>query len=89
MVLTPRNAALREPLRHALQRLEAVVRAPPAFDAATILARTWLIAIGRQYAIDLVTGQAITRNQEMIGRCFAYDPVRASDAVFVSGSIRS
>jgi len=35
MVLTPRNAALREPLRHALQRLEAVVSAPPAFDAAT------------------------------------------------------
>ncbi|SFO32255.1 LysR substrate binding domain-containing protein [Bradyrhizobium sp. Ghvi] len=35
MVLTPRGAALREPLRHALQRLQAVVSAPPAFDAAT------------------------------------------------------
>jgi len=58
------------------------------FDAATILSRTWLIAIGRQYAIDRVAGQPVTRNQEMIGRCFAYDPVRASDTVFVAGSIR-
>lgn len=35
MVLTPRGAALREPLRHALQQLEAVVSAPPAFNPAT------------------------------------------------------
>lgn len=35
MVMTPRGAALREPLRHALQQLEAVVSAPPVFDAAT------------------------------------------------------
>jgi len=59
------------------------------FDAATILSRTWLIAIGRQYAIDRVVGQSITRNQEMIGRCFAYDPARASDTVFVSSGNRS
>jgi len=35
MVLTPRGAALREPLRHALQQLESVVSAPPDFDPAT------------------------------------------------------
>jgi DNA-binding transcriptional LysR family regulator len=35
MVLTPRGAALREPLRLALEHLESVVRAPPAFDPAT------------------------------------------------------
>jgi DNA-binding transcriptional LysR family regulator len=35
MVLTPRGASLREPLRHALQQLESVVSAPPVFNAAT------------------------------------------------------
>jgi len=35
MVLTPRGAALREPLRQALQQLGAVVAKPAAFDPAT------------------------------------------------------
>lgn len=34
MVLTPRAAELREPLRQALERLDAVVRAPAVFDPA-------------------------------------------------------
>lgn len=53
-------------------------------DAATILARTWLIAIGRQFLIAAATGQSIANNRDMMGRCFAYAPENATTAVFVS-----
>jgi len=57
-------------------------------EAATILARTWLIAIGRGFLIDGVAGERIDANAEMIGRCFAYQPERASEALFVAGQLR-
>ena len=57
-------------------------------EAATILARTWLIAIGRRYLTEGSAGQSITQNGEMIGRCFAYSPKRAATAVFTEGQRR-
>jgi len=86
VIVSPEPLAGR-PLGRGFARWAAAEWSDDEFDAATILSRTWLIAIGRQYAIELVAGQPVTRNQEMIGRCFAYDPIRASDTVFVSGSI--
>lgn len=87
VILSPQPLAGR-PLDRGFARWAAEQWIDDAFDAATILSRTWLIAIGRQYAIDLVAGQSVMRNQEMVGRCFAYDPVRASDAVFLGGNVR-
>jgi len=87
VIVSPQQLAGRT-LGRGFARWAAAHWSDDEFDAATILSRTWLIAIGRQYAIDRVAGQPVTRNQEMIGRCFAYDPVRASDTVFVAGSIR-
>lgn len=57
-------------------------------EAATILARTWLIAIGRRYLTEQAAGQSIAQNTEMIGRCFAYAPARAVSAVFTEGQRR-
>jgi len=57
-------------------------------EAATILARTWLIAIGRQYLIDSVAGQPILQNSEMVGRCFAYQADHAAGAIFQPGNVR-
>jgi len=57
-------------------------------EAATILARTWLIAIGRGLLVDEVAGERIDANTDMIGRCFAYQPERASEARFVAGQLR-
>ena len=54
-------------------------------EAATVLARTWLIAIGRRYLTEQSAGQPITENIEMIGRCFAYSAERAAFAVFTKG----
>ncbi|BAI95098.1 hypothetical protein Sj15T_29980 [Sphingobium sp. TA15] len=41
-------------------------------EAATILARTWLIAIGRRYRPSQVAGRPARDNPEMLGRCYAY-----------------
>jgi len=57
-------------------------------DAATILARTWLIAIGRRFLIDEAAGERIDINTEMIGRCFAYQPERVATAHFIPGQLR-
>jgi hypothetical protein len=57
-------------------------------EAATILARTWLIAIGRRFLIDAAAGLPITQNGEMRGRCYAYAPERADQARFVPGQLR-
>ena len=51
-------------------------------EAATILARTWLIAIGRRFLPEQAAGRTIDENKEMIGRCFAYAPERATSAQF-------
>ena len=56
-------------------------------DSATMLARTWLIAIGRRFLIDGAAGERIDTNTEMIGRCFAYQPERAATAHFVPGQL--
>lgn len=58
-------------------------------DAATILARTWLIAIGRQFLTTATAGQPIAVNRDMAGRCFAYSPPHAATAVFLPGHLRS
>lgn len=58
-----------------------------ALEAATILARTWLIAVGRRYLVEQAAGQAISQNAEMAGRCFAYAAENAQAARFTSGSI--
>jgi len=86
-IVSPQPLAGRT-LGRGFARWAAVQWSDDQFDAATILSRTWLIAIGRQYAIDRVAGQLVAQNREMIGRCFAYDPVRASDTVFLAGNIR-
>jgi hypothetical protein len=57
-------------------------------EAATILARTWLIAVGRGFLIDAAAGEHIDANVDMIGRCFAYQPERATEARFVAGQLR-
>lgn len=67
----------------------AVTSFPPDdLEAATVLARTWLIAIGRRYLTEAFAGESITRNDDMIGRCFAYDPIRAATTTFNSGQIQ-
>lgn len=57
-------------------------------EAATILARTWLIAIGRQYLVEMAAGQSVIQNSEMLDRCFAYATERAQRNVFNSGHVR-
>jgi hypothetical protein len=57
-------------------------------EAATILSRTWLIAIGRRFLIDRAAGQRIDANAEMIGRCYAYSPERAAEARFLPRQLR-
>ncbi len=51
-------------------------------EAATILARTWLIAVGRLYRTDHAAGQPASINPEMFGRCFAYSRPQVDYAVF-------
>jgi len=53
-----------------------------AFEAATILARTWLVAIGRRYIPALAAGQPALNNPEMRDRCYAYSMPQVADAVF-------
>ncbi|KXU32842.1 hypothetical protein A0J57_07945 [Sphingobium sp. 22B] len=49
-------------------------------EAATILARTWLIAIGRRYRPSQAAGRPARDNPEMLGRCYAYStgPVKTA-----------
>lgn len=50
-------------------------------DAATILARTWLVAIGRRYLPAKVAGRAALHNLEMLDRCYAYSRSQIGEAV--------
>ncbi|MDR7156717.1 hypothetical protein J2W40_003562 [Sphingobium xenophagum] len=50
-------------------------------EAATILARTWLIAIGRRYRPSQAAGRPARDNPEMIGRCYAYSAGLVKTAV--------
>lgn len=59
------------------------------FEAASILARTWLISIGRRYRMEMAAGEPIAGNSEMLGRCFAYDATRAELARYSLGNSRS
>jgi len=52
------------------------------FEAATILSRTWLIAVGRLYRTDQAAGQPASINLQMFGRCFAYSRPQIDSAVF-------
>ncbi|RZF64702.1 DUF2889 domain-containing protein [Sphingomonas populi] len=52
------------------------------FEAATILARTWLIAIGRRYRVADAAGQPASLNPQMFGRCYAYSMPNIKTAVF-------
>lgn len=52
------------------------------FEAATILARTWLIAIGRRYRVADAAGEPTSLNPQMFGRCYAYSPPNIATAVF-------
>ncbi|HUD91624.1 DUF2889 domain-containing protein [Sphingobium sp.] len=49
-------------------------------EAATILARTWLIAVGRRYRPSDAAGQPARDNPKMLGRCYAYsgEPVKTA-----------
>lgn len=49
-------------------------------EAATILARTWLIAVGRRYRPSQAAGRPARDNPEMLGRCYAYSagPVKTA-----------
>lgn len=57
-------------------------------EAATILARTWLIAVGRRYLTEAFAGQSVRINQDMVGRCFAYDAAHVDHTVFNEGQVR-
>ncbi len=59
-----------------------------ALEAAILLSRTWLIAVGRRYRTESFPGHIIARNVEMIGACYAYAPGRAHYATFNSGHVR-
>ncbi|WP_375194454.1 DUF2889 domain-containing protein [Sphingobium sp.] len=50
-------------------------------EAATILARTWLIAIGRRYRPSQAAGRPARDNPEMLGRCYAYGAGQVKTAV--------
>ena len=52
-----------------------------ALDAATILARTWLVAIGRRYLPTLAAGRPALDNPGMLGRCYAYSMPHVANAV--------
>jgi hypothetical protein len=41
-------------------------------EAATILARTWLIAVGRRYLPSQAEGRPARDNPQMLDRCYAY-----------------
>lgn len=82
-----RQGAILEPLELRGRPLGAgfAAWASLAFDqdhleAATILARTWLIAIGRRYLPSQAEGRPARDNPEMLGRCYAYSagPVKSA-----------
>lgn len=50
-------------------------------EAATILARTWLIAVGRRYHPSQAAGLPARDNPEMLGRCYAYSAGQVKTAV--------
>lgn len=62
---------------------------PDSFEAASILARTWLISIGRRYRMETAAGEPIAGSKAMLGRCFAYDVTRAQSARYSSGNSRT
>lgn len=51
-------------------------------EAATVLARTWLIAIGRHYRTAEAAGQPASINPQMFDRCYAYSMPQRAKAVF-------
>lgn len=86
MVLTPRGAALREPLRHALQQLESVVRAPPAFDAATS-GRTF--SLGANDNAGAIIGTRLIQRLRRGGSPGMRLALRATDPVTLVGQLEA
>lgn len=50
-------------------------------EAATILSRTWLIAVGRRYRPSQAAGRPARDNPQMLGRCYAYSAGPVETAV--------
>jgi len=78
-----------EPLRgntlaKGFARWAAAAFSGTTLDAATILARTWLIAVGRQFQMSEAQSKPIADNHEMVGRCFAYNKPNLQSAIFVN-----
>jgi hypothetical protein len=53
---------------------------PTDLEAATILSRTWLIAVGRRYEMLSVVGSTIADSTAMLDRCYAYNRDQATNA---------
>lgn len=58
-------------------------------ETAMVLARTWLIAIGRRYLKEGSAGRLITGNDALHGRCFAYRLPETAKATYTAGLSRS
>jgi len=52
-----------------------------ALEAATMLARTWLVAIGRRYLPAAVAGHPALENPQMLDRCYAYSMPQIAGSV--------
>jgi hypothetical protein len=86
---TARDGIILEPLKLAGRTLDRgfAAWASEAFDdedfeAATILSRTWLIAVGRRYRVDRTADQPVSLNPQMSDRCFAYSRSQREGATF-------
>lgn len=58
------------------------------WEAAMIRARTCMIAGGRAYLTDAWKGEAIARNDTIIGACYSYAPQRLGEGVFLGNNVR-
>lgn len=57
-------------------------------EAATVLARTYMIAIGRRYLTDALEGRPISLNRVLAGACYSYAPERIAEGVYRSDNVR-
>ncbi len=75
------------PLGRGMAHWAVQIFADDVLEAAIILTRTWLIAVGRRYLVASAIGKAITLNAALIGSCYAYDPGRAGDGIFMDSQV--
>ncbi|WP_068084796.1 hypothetical protein [Novosphingobium rosa] len=57
------------------------------FETAMVLARTWLIALGRRYATKHVAGRPVSINPAMKGRCFAFNAPQFENAIYLQNEL--